>query len=91
MDRALADRKRGFLDGLRTGRMGMTGARQVLGRAAEFHQDGGFMDHFAGFAADDVHAEHPIGFGICENLHKSFGGLVDLGAAVGGEGEFADV
>ena len=91
MDRALANRKRGFLDGFRAGRVGMAGARQILGGAAKLHQNGGFMDHFAGFAADNMHAEHPIGLRICENLHKSFSGLVDLGAAIGGEREFADV
>ena len=90
MDGALADRKRGFLDGFRTGRMGMAGARQILGGTAELHQYGGFVDHFAGLAADNVHAEHPVGFRICENLHETFGGLVDLGTAVGGEREFAD-
>jgi len=31
MDRALADRKRRFLDGLGTGRVSMAGARQILG------------------------------------------------------------
>ena len=67
----------------------MTGARQILGGPAKLHQHRGFVDHFAGLAADNVHAEHPIGFRICENLHESFGGLVDLGAAIGGEGEFA--
>jgi hypothetical protein len=89
MDCALADCKRGFLDGFRTGWMGMAGARQILGGTAKFHQYGGFVDHFAGFAADNVNAKHPIGFRICENLHESFRGLVDLGTAIGGEGEFA--
>src|SRR5438128_1030557 len=89
MDGAFADRKRGFLDGFRAGRMGMTCACQIFGGAAKFHQDAGFMDHFAGFAADDVHAEHAVGLRICENLHETVSGLVDLGAAVGGEREFA--
>ncbi len=70
--------------------MRVAGARQILGGTAEFHQNRGFVDHFAGFAADNVHAEHPIGLRICENLHEAVGGLVDLGAAIGGEGEFAD-
>src|SRR6266478_4830571 len=90
MDRALADCKRGFLDGLRTGRMGVAGAGQILGGTAKLHQDGRFVDHFARLAADNVHAKHPIRFRICENLHESLGGLVDLGAPIGGEGEFAD-
>ena len=90
MDGPLADRKRGFLDCLRAGRMGVAGPRQILGGTAEFHQNAGFVDHFAGFAADNVHAEHAISLRICENFYKAFRGLVDLGAAVRGEGEFAD-
>src|SRR5882672_985556 len=89
MDRALADRKRGFLDGFRTSRMGVAGAREILGGTAELHQYGGFVDHFAGFTADYMHAKHPIGLRICENLNESFRGLVDLGTAIGGEWEFA--
>jgi len=90
MDGTLADCKRGFLDGFRTGGMCMTGARQIFRRATKLHQYGCFMDHFAGFAADDMHAEYTIGFRICENFHEAVSGLVDLGAAVCGEGEFAD-
>ena len=71
MDGAFADRKRGFLDGFRAGRMGMAGPRQIFGRTTKLHQNGSFMDHFAGFAADDVHAEHAIGFRIRENLHET--------------------
>src|SRR5580700_4709570 len=89
MDRALANRKRGLLDRFRTGRVGMAGPRQILGGTAKFHQYCRFMDHFAGLAADNMHAEYPIGLRICENLHKSVSGLVDLGAAVGGERELA--
>ena len=88
MDRALADRKRGLLDRFGTGRMGMAGPREVLGRTAKLHQYGGFMDHFSGLAADDMHAKHPIGFRICENFHESVSGLVYLGAAVCGKRKF---
>src|SRR2546421_8291245 len=84
MDGAFADRKRGLLDGFRAGRVSMARARQIFGRTTKLHQDAGFMDHFAGFAADDVHAEHAIGLRICENLHETVSGLVDLGAAGGG-------
>ena len=91
MDRPLADRKRGFLDGFRASWVCVAGSCQILSRTAKLHQNRGFMDHFAGFAADDVHAKHPIGLRIGENLHEAVRGLVDLGAAIGGEGEFADV
>ena len=89
MDGPFADRKRGFLDGLGAGRMRVAGSCQVLGRSAKLHQNRGFMDHFAGLAADDMHAKHPVRLRICENLHEAVSGLVDLGTAIGGEGEFA--
>ena len=50
----LADRERRFLDGLGACRMGMAGAREILGGAAEFHQHRGFVNHLAGLATDDV-------------------------------------
>ena len=61
MDGPLADRKRGFLDGLGARGMRVACSRQILGGTAELHQNAGFMDHFAGFAADNVHAEYAIG------------------------------
>jgi hypothetical protein len=61
MYRPLANRKRGFLDGFGASRMRVAGARQILGGTAKFHQYGRFVDHFAGFAADDMYAKHPIG------------------------------
>src|SRR3954463_4141628 len=76
MDGAFADRKRGFLDGFGTSRMGVAGARQSFRGAAKFHQNARFVDHFAGFAADDMHAEHTVGFRICENLHETVSSLV---------------
>ena len=90
MDGPLADCKRSLLDGLRPGRMRVAGAREIFRTAAKLHENAGFMDHFAGFSADNVHAEHAIGLRICENLHEAVGGLVDLGAAIGGKREFAD-
>src|SRR3954467_8489854 len=62
MYRPLADRQRGFLDGLGTGRMGMAGARAIRGGTAEFHQNGFFFNHSAATASDNVPPEHPIGF-----------------------------
>src|SRR5690348_2415942 len=90
MDRSLADRKRGFLDGFRAGGMRVTSPCQIFCGATKFHQYGRFMDHFAGLAADDMHAKHPIGLRICENLHKSVSGLVDLRTAIRGEWKFSD-
>ena len=87
MDGAFANRKRGFFHCFRAGWMGMACAGQILCRTTKLHQNGGFMDHFAGFPADNMHAQHTVGLRICENLHETVSGLVDLGAAVGGERE----
>src|SRR5580698_10179881 len=89
MDGAFANRKRGFFHRFRASRMGVAGPRQIIGGTAKLHQNSGFVDHFARFAADNMHAEDPVGLRICENLHKPVSRLVDLGAAVGGEREFA--
>ena len=51
--------------------MRVTCSRQILGGTAKLHQNAGFMDHFAGFAADNVHAKHAIRLRICENLHET--------------------
>jgi len=59
-------------------------------RAAEFHEHRGFGDHGAGVGADDMHAEHTVGGLLGEHLDEALGGAVDLGAAIGGEGELAD-
>ena len=84
MDGALADCKRSFLDGLRAGRVRVTGAGEIFRAAAELHEHAGFMDHLAGLAPDDVHTEHAIGLRICENFDKTVGGLVDPGPRIGG-------
>ena len=51
----------------------------------------GFGDHVAGAGADDVDAEHAVGLGVGEDLDDAFGLVHGLGAAVGEEGEFADL
>ena len=91
MNRALGDRQRRFLHRLGQRRMGVAGARDVLGRGAELHRDRGLRDHVAGVGADDVHAEHAVGLGVGQDLHEAVGLVVGLGAAVGGERELADV
>src|SRR5947209_586922 len=85
VDRALAHRERGFLNRFRQRGMRVAGARDVFRRRTEFHRNGGFCDHVAGVAADDVHAEHAVGLGIGQDFHKPVGLLIGLGAAVGGE------
>src|ERR1700736_4312514 len=71
--------------------MGVAGARDVLGRRAELHGDRRFGNHVPGVDAEDVHAEHAVAFRVRQDFHEAVGGVVDLGAAVGGEREFADV
>src|SRR5215813_11104518 len=90
MDGALADCKRSFLDGLGTSGMSMTGACEILRRATKLHQYGRFVDHFAGFAADNMHSKHLVGLRICENLDESFRRLIHLGAAIRGKWEFTN-
>ena len=48
-------------------------------------------DHGAGVGAENMHAEHAIGRGVGQNFDEAFGGAVRLGAAIGGEGELADL
>ena len=78
MDGAFANRKRGFFHRFRAGRVGVTGPRQILGGTTEFHQNSGFVDHFAGFAADDMNAQHTVCLRICENLHEAVSRLIDF-------------
>src|SRR4051812_27579632 len=56
MDGALADCERGFLHRLGEGRVGVAGARDVLGRRAELHRHGCFGNNVAGVGSEDVHA-----------------------------------
>ena len=63
---------------------GMAGARDVFSGRAEPHRHRRLRDHVAGIRADDMHAEHAVGFGVGENLHEAVGLLVGLGAAIGG-------
>src|SRR5689334_7499189 len=91
MDRPLVDGESGFLHRLVERGMCVTGAGQVFRRPAELHQYGRLGNHGAGVGADNVYAEHAVGRPVGENLDETFGGAVDLGAAVGGEGELADL
>jgi len=78
MDGALANGKRRLLYRLGASGVGMAGSRQILGRTPKLHQNGGFMDHFAGFAADYMDTQHTVCLRICENLHETVSGLIDL-------------
>jgi hypothetical protein len=56
--------------------MGVAGAGEVLGRAAELHQHRGLGDHGAGVGADDVHPEDPVGRGVGEHFDEAVGGAM---------------
>jgi hypothetical protein len=60
--------------------MRMASPRQILGRTSKFHQNSGFLDHFAGLAADDVNAKHAIGLGVSGVISKNLPLLAELKA-----------
>src|ERR1700680_503912 len=91
MDSPSVYRQRRFLHRLRQRRMGVAGRRDVLGGGAELDPERHFADERARVGADDVHAEHPVGLGVGQNFHEALGGLVDLGASVGGERELPNL
>ena len=71
--------------------MGMAGSRQILCRAAKFHQDRHFVDDLTRIHPDDMRAKHAIGLGIGQDLHESVRRLVRLGPAIRQERELADL
>ena len=60
MDGAFGDVQGGFLHRLGERRMGVAGAGQVLGRAAELHDRRGLGNHLAGLRRDHVDAEDAV-------------------------------
>jgi len=83
------DRERSLLEGFAQGRVGVAGARDVLGRGPEFLGEGGFGDQGSGIGADDVDTEHPVGLALGQDLDEAFGIAVGAGTGVGGERELA--
>lgn len=71
--------------------MGVAGAGDVFAAGAEFYGHCEFGDDCAGVGAYDVRAEDFIGGGVGEDFDEAFGFIHCAGAAVGGEGEFADL
>jgi hypothetical protein len=69
----------------------MARTRDVFGRGAEFHGDGGLRNHVAGIDTNHMDAEHAVGLGIGQDLHEAIGGEIDLGAAIGAERKLADI
>ena len=69
--------------------MGVAGAGHIFGRGRELHGHAIFADHLADLRADHVDAEDLVGGGIGQHLHKALALMIDLGAAIGGEGELA--
>ena len=51
----------------------MAGARKIFRRAAELHQYGRLVDHFACAGADDVDAQHSVSLRIGQDFHEAIG------------------
>ena len=56
VDRSAVDGQGGFAGGFGHRRVGVAGAGDVFGTAAELHHDHCLGDHFRGSGAQDVHA-----------------------------------
>ena len=89
MNRAFCDRHGRFLDRLAHCRVGMAGAAEVLGAAP--NSIAWTSAIMLPAPARSLHAEDPVGLCVRDDLHETIRGQVDLGAAVGGEGELSDV
>ena len=87
VNRPAVDGECRLLQRLAEGRVGVAGARNVLGRGAEFLGEDGFGDQGTGIGADDVHTEHPVRRAIGKDFDKAFGVAVRPGARIGGERE----
>ncbi len=55
-----------FLHRLRQRGVRVARARNIFGRGAELHRNGGFCNHVARIRADKMYTEHAIGFCIGE-------------------------
>src|SRR5690606_32277177 len=87
VDRPLVDRHRGVMDRFGQARVRVADAGQVVGRAPELHRQDALVDQLGDVRADQVHAQHAVGLGVCQHLHEA--GRLDHrhGATVGREGE----
>src|SRR5438067_976745 len=74
---------------LRARWMGMAGQCDVFRRGGEFHRYAILRDHLADAWTDQVNAEDFISALIRQYFREAIGFVVDLGATVGAEGEFA--
>ena len=67
------DRERRFFHRLGQRRVRVAGARQILCRAPELHQDRGLRDDLADGRSDHVHAQDTVSTGIGQNLYQPAG------------------
>src|SRR3954468_3479853 len=91
VDRLAERGQRRLLHRLFQRRVRVAGARDVLGTGAELHSDGDLGDQDAGFGADNVGAQHPVGRRVRQDLDEAVGVPDRAGAAVGQERELADL
>ena len=89
IDRPAVDRQRGLFDRFRQRRMGVAGAGDVFRAGAEVHRGGGFGDQVARLGAENVNAQHAVGFRVGEDFHFAVDFAERAGTAVGAEWEHA--
>src|SRR5260370_21316432 len=86
VQRALVDRQRRFLHGLRQRRMRMADARDVFARRPELHGDDTFGNQLRYQGTDGMHAEDAVGLGVGEKLDETARIAERSRAAIGHEG-----
>ena len=69
--------------------MSVAGARDILGRGAEFFGQRRFGDQRSSIRTDDVHSEHPVGSIFREDFDETLSIAIGPGARIGGEWELA--
>jgi hypothetical protein len=83
VDGALVNGQGGFAQRFGQRGVGVAEVRQILGAGAEFHRGGDLGDQIAGSRSQDVHAQHPVGPGIGQDLDPPVGVAQRLGATAG--------
>ena len=85
MDRSAVHGQGCFLDRLTHARMAVTGARDVLGGAAELHSDHRLCQDVTRQGPKDMDPQHLVRASLGQDLHQAIGLGVGAGARVGGE------
>ena len=81
----------GLAQGFGAGGVGVAGAGDVFRGGGKLHGHTIFANHLTDLRPDHMGAEDAVGGGVGQDLHKAFRLVIDLGAAIGGKGEFTDL